>query len=265
MVRPMERSALPVLSASVPGGRGKPLDDSASAPTHVAGKRFKDKSRTGPFPAARPGQSANALPGVVRIIGGQWRRRKLPVAQGPGVPAGLRPTPDRVRETLFNWLGQDLGGWRCVDVCSGTGALGFEAASRGAARVHMIEQHPVLLKQLHGVCKQLDAQAVQIVAGDGMRFLRDMANREPGSVDVIFFDPPFSGFSGETMMMPCAVRQSCWFRVAISILSPDANGGRMSWPPKGGNAGGISGQARRMHICCGCCPKKRFHYEQRLH
>ena len=198
MVRPMERSALPVLSASVPGGKGKPLDDSASAPKQVAGKRFKDKSRTGPFPAARPGQSANALPGVIRIIGGQWRRRKLPVAQGPGVPAGLRPTPDRVRETLFNWLGQDLGGWRCVDVCAGTGALGFEAASRGAARVRMIEQHPVLLKQLHGICKQLDAQAVQIVAGDGMRFLRDMANREPGSVDVIFFDPPFSGFSGET-------------------------------------------------------------------
>lgn len=123
--RPVGRSALPVLSASVPGGRGKPLDDSASAPTHVAGKRFKDKSRTGPFPAARHGQSANALPGVIRIIGGQWRRRKLPVAQGPGVPAGLRPTPDRVRETLFNWLGQDLGGWRCVDVCAGTGALGL--------------------------------------------------------------------------------------------------------------------------------------------
>ena len=113
------------------------------------------------------------------------------------MPAGLRPTPDRVRETLFNWLGQDLGGWHCIDVCAGTGALGFEAASRGATRVHMIEQHPVLLEQLHGVCKQLDAQAVQIVAGDGMRFLRDAAAREPGSVDVIFFDPPFSEFSSE--------------------------------------------------------------------
>ena len=67
----------------------------------------------------------------VRIIGGQWKRTNLPVPDKPG----LRPTPDRVRETLFNWLGQDLAGWRCVDVFAGTGALGFEAASRGAAEV----------------------------------------------------------------------------------------------------------------------------------
>jgi 16S rRNA (guanine966-N2)-methyltransferase len=67
----------------------------------------------------------------IRIIGGQWKRSKLPVADKPG----LRPTPDRVRETLFNWLGQDLTGWRCVDAFAGTGALGFEAASRGAAAV----------------------------------------------------------------------------------------------------------------------------------
>ena len=61
---------------------------------------------------------------AVRIIGGQWKRTPLPVADRPG----LRPTPDRVRETLFNWLGQDLGGWHCMDLCAGTGALGFEAA-----------------------------------------------------------------------------------------------------------------------------------------
>ena len=70
----------------------------------------------------------------VRIIGGWWKRSKLPVADRPG----LRPTPDRVRETLFNWLGQDLTGWRCLDAFAGSGALGFEAASRGAAEVVQI-------------------------------------------------------------------------------------------------------------------------------
>ncbi|MGH8829544.1 MAG: RsmD family RNA methyltransferase, partial [Polaromonas sp.] len=77
-------------------------------------------------------------PGEIRIIGGQYKRTKLPVPNRPG----LRPTPDRVRETLFNWLGQDLTGWRCVDVFAGTGALGFEAASRGAAEVLLCEQDP---------------------------------------------------------------------------------------------------------------------------
>ncbi|MFN4899532.1 MAG: RsmD family RNA methyltransferase, partial [Burkholderiales bacterium] len=72
----------------------------------------------------------------VRIIGGQWKRSKIKVIDRPG----LRPTPDRVRETLFNWLGQDLTGWRCVDAFAGTGALGFESASRGAQSVLMLEQ-----------------------------------------------------------------------------------------------------------------------------
>ncbi|MDO5653094.1 MAG: 16S rRNA (guanine(966)-N(2))-methyltransferase RsmD, partial [Brachymonas sp.] len=133
----------------------------------------------------------NQPPGEVRFIGGQWRSRKLPVAQGPTVPEGLRPTPDRVRETLFNWLGQDLGGWHCVDVCAGTGALGFEAASRGAVQVFMVEQHAALVKQLRANQQRLDAQAVQVVAGDGLAFLREQAARAPGSVDVVFFDPPF--------------------------------------------------------------------------
>ena len=72
----------------------------------------------------------------VRLIGGQWKRSKLPVADVPG----LRPTPDRVRETLFNWLGQDLSGWRCLDAFAGSGALGFEAASRGADQVVLLER-----------------------------------------------------------------------------------------------------------------------------
>src|SRR3989338_5273167 len=86
-------------------------------------------------------------PGEIRIIGGQYKRTKLPVANKPG----LRPTPDRVRETLFNWLGQDLTGWRCIDVFAGTGVLGFEAASRGAAEGRLCEQDAGLVDQLNAL------------------------------------------------------------------------------------------------------------------
>ena len=101
--------------------------------------------------AARPAAGAPAAPaakagaGEIRIIGGQWKRTRLKVATQPG----LRPTPDRVRETLFNWLGQDLTGWRCLDAFAGTGALGLEAASRGAAAVRLVEQDAALVAQLN--------------------------------------------------------------------------------------------------------------------
>ena len=92
-------------------------------------------------------------PGEIRLIGGQWKRIKLKVADKPG----LRPTPDRVRETLFNWLGQDMTGMRCVDAFAGTGALGFEAASRGAAQVLLVEHDGALATQLQRVLNQLQA------------------------------------------------------------------------------------------------------------
>ena len=122
--------------------------------------------------------------GEVRIIGGQWKRTRLPVAQRPG----LRPTPDRVRETLFNWLGQDLGGWRCLDAFAGTGALGLEAASRGAASVLLVEHDAVLVTQLFALCQRLEASAVTVRRGDGIAQLRQCA---PASLDLAFIDPPF--------------------------------------------------------------------------
>ena len=94
----------------------------------------------------------------VRIIGGQWKRSRLPVADR----AGLRPTPDRVRETLFNWLGQDLEGWRCIDAFAGAGALGFEAASRGAAKVWMIERDAALVGSLKRVQERLDRKSTRL-------------------------------------------------------------------------------------------------------
>lgn len=127
----------------------------------------------------------------IRIIGGQWKRRLLPVPDAPG----LRPTPDRVRETLFNWLGQDLSGWRCIDLFAGSGALGFEAASRGAARVDMVEQNPAIARGLQGSIQQLGAQGViRLHRADASRWLAQQ--QSPGSTpavgaDLILLDPPF--------------------------------------------------------------------------
>ncbi|HEY8356591.1 MAG TPA: RsmD family RNA methyltransferase [Ramlibacter sp.] len=101
---------------------------------------------------------------------------------------GLRPTPDRVRETLFNWLGHDLGGWRCVDAFAGTGALGLEAASRGAADVLLVESEGVLVDQLRAIVKRLDAGNVRVQRGNALNVL---AALPPASLDVVFLDPPF--------------------------------------------------------------------------
>ena len=123
---------------------------------------------------------------TLRIIGGQWRRTRLKVLDKPG----LRPTPDRVRETLFNWLGQDLSGWRCVDAFAGTGVLGLEAASRGAGHVLMIEQDAVLVRDLQENAARLKADMVSVQRGDAVSTL----GRLPaGSVDLVFIDPPFDG------------------------------------------------------------------------
>jgi len=143
-----------------------------------------------PRPAPRK-TPAKARPNEVRIIGGEWKRTRLAVADKPG----LRPTPDRVRETLFNWLaslagvgGGELPGWHCVDAFAGTGALGFEAASRGAAMVLMCEQDPALALQLQKVKAKLEAAQVRIERGNGVTLLERSAAR---SLHAVFLDPPF--------------------------------------------------------------------------
>ena len=126
----------------------------------------------------------------IRIIGGQWKRRLLPVPDAPG----LRPTPDRVRETLFNWLGQDLTGWRCIDLFAGSGALGFEAASRGAARGDMVEQNPAIARGLQASIQQLGAQGIiQLHRADATRWLAQQppAGPQGAAADLILLDPPF--------------------------------------------------------------------------
>ncbi|MDD5384573.1 MAG: 16S rRNA (guanine(966)-N(2))-methyltransferase RsmD [Gallionella sp.] len=119
----------------------------------------------------------------VRIIGGDLRSR---VIDFPDV-SGLRPTPDRVRETLFNWLGQTLYGRTCLDLFAGSGALGFEAASRGAERVVMAEQNPAVFRALQDNITKLACGNVFAYRQDGLEF----ASRDVHQYDVIFLDPPF--------------------------------------------------------------------------
>jgi 16S rRNA (guanine(966)-N(2))-methyltransferase RsmD len=152
---------------------------------------------TAPNAAKRPPRPRAAQTHEIRIIGGQWKRTKLKVTDKPG----LRPTPDRVRETVFNWLGQDLTGLRCLDAFAGTGALGFEAASRGAQDVQLVEQDSALVDQLKKTQIQLQASAVHVVRGDGVSAIRQVA---PGSLDVIFIDPPFDAPLFEPALGACA-------------------------------------------------------------
>ena len=141
----------------------------------------------------------------IRIIGGLWKRSKLKVLDKPG----LRPTPDRVRETLFNWLGQDLTGWQCADAFAGTGALGFEAASRGAKQVWMWEQDAALVAQLSDCKLRLKASMVQVQRGDAVQALQRTA---PGSLDLVFLDPPFDseGFAPALQAAAQAVAPKGW-------------------------------------------------------
>jgi 16S rRNA (guanine(966)-N(2))-methyltransferase RsmD len=120
----------------------------------------------------------------VRIVGGAWRSRRVRFT--PRV--GLRPTPDRVRETLFNWLGQDLAGRECLDLFAGTGALGFEAASRGARRVMMVECDAASFRALQANRAALGAGQVELARAGALEFLAD----EHRQYDVVFLDPPFA-------------------------------------------------------------------------
>jgi 16S rRNA (guanine966-N2)-methyltransferase len=126
-------------------------------------------------------------PGRVRIVGGTWKRTPIAV---PDL-GGLRPTPDRVRETVFNWLSflcPDIASVRGLDLFAGTGVLGFELASRGARSVLLVEREATLVARLAALKERLDARQVQILAGDALRVAAQLA---PAAFDVVFLDPPF--------------------------------------------------------------------------
>lgn len=123
--------------------------------------------------------------GEVRIIGGDWRGRKLPVLMGEG----LRPTSDRVRETVFNWLQFEVAGAFCLDVFAGSGALGFEALSRGAKSVTFLELSMPVAQQLKINLKTLNSTAAQVVQGDSLQWLDQPIEQ---AFDLVFLDPPFN-------------------------------------------------------------------------
>ena len=153
---------------------------------------------------AAPGRRADA-PNRVRIIGGRYRRTPIPVADR----AQLRPTPDRVRETLFNWLSHlyhDLESMRGIDLFAGTGALGFELASRGAHRVVLVERDALLVERLNALRDRLGAREIEVIRGDAIEVARRMA---PASFDLVFLDPPYR----EPLLQPALT-------VACPLLAP---------------------------------------------
>ncbi len=145
-------------------------------------------------------------PGRVRIVAGKWRSRLLDIADVPG----LRPTSERIRETLFNWLAPVIQGARCLDIFAGTGALGLEALSRGAAEVVFVEKSPVAAATLREHIAMLNASEAAVNETDASDYLR----RAPlGEFDIVFLDPPFAADVHEDL---------CRLLVEEQVLSKNA-------------------------------------------
>jgi 16S rRNA (guanine966-N2)-methyltransferase len=171
--------------------------------------------------------------GQVRIIAGEFRGRRIAVPRKPD----LRPTPDRVRETLFNWLGQWLDGRSCLDLFAGSGALGFEAASRGAARVVMVESDRAAFAALESARAKIGARAVELVQGDALRYLQEARER----FDVVFLDPPFRQNALPAVLERLEARLAPAARVYMESAAPAAADER--WKPlKQARAGQVSYQ-----------------------
>jgi 16S rRNA (guanine966-N2)-methyltransferase len=160
--------------------------------------------------------------GEVRIIAGEYRGRRIKVAPRPG----LRPTPDRVRETLFNWLGQWLDGLSCLDLFAGSGALGFEAASRGAARVVMVESDRAAFSALESARGKIGARTVELVHGDAYEYLAPGGQQGGERFDVVFVDPPFRQNALPAVLERLTPRLAEGARVYVESAAPAEPGER---------------------------------------
>lgn len=184
-----------------------------------------------------------ATPGSVRIIAGEWRGRKLAV---PDLP-GLRPTPDRVRETLFNWLMPVSEGARCLDLFAGTGALGLEAASRGAAEVVLVERDRGAAAALRGHVTRLGAGQVRVECADALQWLDQPATSR---FDVVFLDPPY----GADLLAPAwrRLRDGGWLAPQAYVYAewPAGQPSPIDLPPwRSGRAGQVA------HALYRCLPE----------
>ena len=152
----------------------------------------------------------------MRLIGGRWRGRRLPVVDAPG----LRPSPDRLRETLFNWLAPWLPGAHCLDLFAGSGALGLEAASRGAASVTLVERHPAAQASLLDSIRRLEAdERVSVVRGEALEVLQRLERRW----DIVFIDPPFAdGGQTDVLARLLPARLAADARVHVESAANDA-------------------------------------------
>ena len=163
--------------------------------------------------------TGHAGPGSIRIIGGRWRGTRLAVADA----IGLRPTTDRVRETLFNWLAPMLPGARVLDLFAGSGALGLEAVSRGAGEALLVERDPVLAQSLRQACERLQAEAIQVLQADALQWLRVPVQ---GRFDLVFLDPPFDlGLWREALaLLPPWLADDAWLYLESPVVADVAPG-----------------------------------------
>ncbi len=168
-------------------------------------------------------QPKTKRPNQLRIIGGRWRGRRLSF---PDVE-GLRPTPDRVRETLFNWLAPIIEGARCLDLFTGSGALGLEALSRGATEVVMVDRDPEVITLLKEHIQTLQAHGAQLVQADALTWLQ--SPRRDQHFDIVFLDPPFE----QGLLEPCCafLEKHGWLTVPAYIyLESELNLGLPALP-----------------------------------
>lgn len=155
-----------------------------------------------------------------RIIGGQWRRRRLGF---PNLP-GIRPSPDRVRETLFNWLRDVLPGAHCLDLFAGSGALGLEARSRGAAAVLFVDREPQVTETLRAHLAALHATSCEVLRSDALAFLQGRAQE----FDIVFLDPPFD--SPLLASSAVALEKGGWLAERAHVYMEYPHGARLVLP-----------------------------------
>ena len=186
--------------------------------------------------------------GVVRIIAGRWRRRLLPVTAG----GKIRPTPDRVRETLFNWLGPEIEGMRCLDLFAGTGALGFEAASRGAGAVVLVERDRDAVAALERSARTLGADNVEIVCADALGWAPPAGER----FDIVFLDPPYSGPAPEAALVRLDRLDALAAR-CLAYLETDRDSTDIELPPGWHSVHERSAARVRYHLASRSRPAER--------
>ena len=175
----------------------------------------------------RAGAQRGSQTRVLRIIGGSWRGRKLRFPPSPEI----RPTPDRVRETLFNWLGSHVSGSRCLDLFAGSGALGLEALSRGAAQVTFVESDAAAARELSARLTEWGATGARVEHADALRFLGTAGGPAAGPFNIVFLDPPFdSGLlaraadlleKGSLLAPSALIYAECAARSGLPALPPN--------------------------------------------